>query len=897
MHLLKVLFLHCRNGLDDIAFWIKYRGIRSETRRFFGLQRGYLSLMALDALRRVLPAAIYHGLLARFFKKFRLFDADYYLRTNDDVTLAGLNPLLHYLQYGDAEGRFPNPLFDPRFYSAKANISRKDVNSLLHYCIIGRYLKVSPSAWFDTFYYLQHNRDVAREVLDPLLHYILWGGLEGRSPNPSFDGSYYLRTYPDVKQLCINPLLHYIQFGRLEGRLTRPMQLDSDAEVNAEKYELIAKVLGEKWEQPGEWGELEQKLRPQVGEPRVAILIPVYRNRLLTWRCLASVFTASCGVPFRIIVVDDASPEPELSSDLDQMASRGWIELLRNQDNQGFVYSVNRALELAHGTDVILLNSDTEVYDDWLDRLHRAAWRNPHTASVTPLSNSATICSYPRFLHDNPYPLEVDYSTLDRLAAQVNAGNEFEAPTGVGFCMYLRHDALSQIGLFDEKVFGRGYGEENDWSQRAIAKGWRNIIVTDTFVRHFGSASFQGEKAQRVAHAMNMLNARYPDYHQQVQNFIKHDPLYPCRERLDWARLKNQICEKNVLIVCHSRGGGAERHVQEDTLRMLDAGYGVFYLRPVRGVPSQVRFAHPRCRQLLHSPTCHIGDAKALAAAMIELQITSIHFHGLVDMIPDAAGFISDVAHQLKIPVDIDIHDYKAICPRINLADSQGFYCGEPDENTCNHCLVTSGNDFGVTHIQPWREMHHRVLRAARNVWVPDDDVSNRLAKYFPDVPMYVAPHEEISSFKLTSQKYKQINKPLHIVVIGAISRIKGYDILLACANLAKVRNLPVRFSVLGYSMNDSVLEAAGVQVTGRYCDSSAEELLHDLEPDLVWLPSVWPETYSYTLSIALKAGYPTFVFDIGAPAARLRRQGFESWVMPFEQAKNPEAVLNFFMQ
>lgn len=863
----------------ELRHWLKGGRPHPIVMRFFGLLHGYARLAFWLATRTVLWP--WHQHMERWLLKGSpYFDAAYYLRINHDVADAGLDPLLHFVRFGDREGRCPNPLFDPRFYRARAGKTSQLINSVLHYAWIGRYQKHSTSPWFDVRYYLQHNRDVERRGIDPLYHYLRWGGKEGRSPNPSFDGSFYLRTYSDVHDAGLNPLLHYIEFGRLEGRQTRPLSTEGEEE------------------QATAWEAIERGHCRVQGDPVVAVVIPVYRDYRLTWRCLASVLTAHCETPFRIVVVDDASPESELSADLDEMAHRGWIALLRNERNLGFVASVNRGMKWAQGLDVVLLNSDTEVYPGWLDRLRAAAWRHPRIASVTPLSNNATIASYPRFLHDNPYPLEIDHATLDRLTAEVNSAVEVEVPTGIGFCMYLRRDALEQVGVFDEQGFGKGYGEENDWCQRAIAQGWRNIITADAFVRHFGSASFLGEKAERVDAAMKVLADRYPSYEHEVQQFIQHDPLRQARQRLDWARLEYQAKQENVLIVCHSRGGGAERHVQEDTQRLMGEGRGVFYLRPVRGQPSHVRFAHPRCRQLMQAPVYALADTQGLVQALRRLRITVIHSHGLVDLIPEAAAYLSALAEDLGVPLDVDIHDYKVICPRLNLADEDGYYCGEANESACDRCLATRGSAFpGVTSIARWREMHHRVLRAARDIWVPDEDVARRLARYYPDITFKVAPHERIEVIPPKPPRARQPGEALHVVVIGAISQIKGYGVLLACARIAKRRKLPIRFSLLGYSMDDRTLEAEGVAITGRYLESEALDRLHALEPDLVWLPALWPETYSYTLSIALQAGYPVYVFDIGAPAARLRRLGKAEGILPCDWARAPRRIIDQWLR
>lgn len=875
--LFKSLAQLCRDGLDGLVFWMKYRTIRPQDRRFFSLHYGQICALSFRVLGFAVPLKLYSFIAAKVVGRTELFDADYYLQTNTDVAKAGIDPVIHYCRYGDAEGRRPNPLFDPRFYRSRAKCS-SGINSLLHYCWVGRYQKMSPSAWFDAQYYIQNNRDVERRGFDPLVHYLRWGGVEGRSPNPSFDGNFYLRTYPEIKAARINPLLHYIEIGRFEGRISRPLDEQAGAAV----------PFSVNW-QPGAWAELASRIVHKSNDAQVTVVIPVYRDRLLTWGCLASVLTASNQISFRILVIDDASPESELSADMDEMARRGWIELLRNERNLGFVASVNRGVTASNGQDVVLLNSDTEVYPGWLDRLHQAAWRHPRTASVTPISNNATIASYPRFLHDNPYPLETDYPTLDRLAARVNAGVEIEVPTGVGFCMYLRHDAIGEVGIFNEKAFGKGYGEENDWCQRAIQKGWRNIIAPDIFVRHLGGASFRDSKDKLIASAMRVLAKKHPHYHNDVQEFIINDPLADARQRLDWERLKRQARNENVLMVCHHRGGGTERHLQEDSQRLQEEGKGVFYLRPDRGNPDRVRIAHPACRQLMNQKPFELAHIKQLAAALKELRITRIHSHGLVDFSAEAPKHLLSLAQALNIPLHVDIHDYKVICPRINLVDNDGLYCNEPDETSCNACLTKNGNEFGVSDIRKWRTMHRRVLMAAEAIWVPDEDVAQRLLRYYPEIKCHVAPHE---SLDLTAVSVRRPNlhpdEHLRVVVIGGISKIKGYHVLLAAAKDAQKKRLPIKFIVMGYSLNDRMLEKAGVQVTGRYQENESEYLLHSLMPHAVWLPSVWPETYSYTLSLAIKNGYPVFAFNLGAIGRRLRESGKVDMLWPLSMAKKP---------
>jgi GT2 family glycosyltransferase/glycosyltransferase involved in cell wall biosynthesis len=820
----------------------------------------------------------YWAVLIHLVRKTDLFDRTFYLEANPDVAEENMFPLRHYISYGDREGRLPLPVFDPHYYRSRIQGRTKHVNALLHYAYIGRYRRISPSPWFDVNYYLAQNKDVARSGYEPILHYLKFGGLEGRSPNPQFDGAYYLRNNPDVIESYQNPLLHYLQSGRMLERPNR--EAAEHGMINAGR-ERVA---------PEMWASLSP--RNSHPKPLVDVIVPVYKDRELTLRCLYKVLAEPNDTPFELIVINDCSPDQELVAELDELANQNLFTLLHNENNCGFVFTINRGLGLHPERDVVMLNSDTEVYANWLDRLRTAANRHPRTATVTPLSNNATICSYPRFLHDNPYPLELSYAELDALTAKVNSEFEVEAPSGVGFCMYLRRDALNDVGQFDEDLFGRGYGEENDYCQRAIQKGWRNIIAADIFVRHLGGASFQGEKAKRVAAAMTVMRKRHPGYPKSVEAFIRENVLYEARHRLDWGRLKAHVKAQNTLFVCHNRGGGSERHLQEDTKILQQQGIGVFYLRPERGRPTHARLGNPFCRQLLNLPLFELTDIHTLATALKDLNITSIHSHGLVDFIPDAPEHIMSLAQTMGVPLQVDIHDYKVICPRINLADSDGRYCGEPEERECDKCLVSQGNDFGARSIKQWREMHRRVLSACEKIWVPDPDVATRLTRYYPEVVFTVEPHESMEfSIKKVRKPQMQASERLRIVVIGAIGKIKGFDILLACAKDAKMRQLPLDFIVMGYSMNDRLLEQTDVYITGRYLDQDAETTLDALAPHAVWLPSIWPETYSYTLSLALKGSYPVFAFNIGAIGRRLAEVGQAGNLWPLQNMDSPSWI------
>jgi glycosyltransferase involved in cell wall biosynthesis len=310
-----------------------------------------------------------------------------------------------------------------------------------------------------------------------------------------------------------------------------------------------------------------------------------------------------------------------------------------------------------------------------------------------------------------------------------------------------------------------------------------------------------------------------------------------------------------------------------------------------------VRLAELRNIVLPNQPLFEL-DSRELVQALQTLPITTIHVHGTVDFDATAPAQLVALARGIGAALELDIHDYQVICPRINLADESGRYCGEPSERHCDTCLQTQGNRYGERSIRAWRSAHEGLLRAAQSIWVPDADVRERLHRYFPEISVEVLPHEDLELLRTPLVEPELSDgEPMHIVVIGAVSRIKGYELLLGCARDARARRLPLRFSVLGYSMSDAPLLQAGVEVSGRYLEGEGMQRLRGLAPHVVWLPSLWPETYSYTLSMALQGGYPVFAFDIGAIGRRLRELDRAEWLAPLPQQLDAREMNRQFLE
>jgi glycosyltransferase involved in cell wall biosynthesis len=397
-------------------------------------------------------------------------------------------------------------------------------------------------------------------------------------------------------------------------------------------------------------------------------------------------------------------------------------------------------------------------------------------------------------------------------------------------------------------------------------------------------AAPHGEVSEAAKAAL--LERLHPGYRRLVAEFRRADPLAGPRRLLDAARWKAGCGKAGaVLLVSHDGGGGVERALAARCAAIRAEGRRAVVLRPVlAGEGGDRRY---------RAGLCVVGDGVeggfpdlrfrlpeelgALARLLRADRPAALEVHHLLGH----AHAVTGLAARLGIPADWHVHDYAAFCPRITLVGPGGRYCGEPERvEQCEACIADCGaaieEEIGVAAL---RARSAADFAAARRVVVPAEDVALRLRRHFPAVRPEVVPLEDDRGLPRLAV---QPRRPRRLVcVIGAIGPVKGYDVLLDCARDAAWRDLPLEFVLAGHSPDDARLIASGrIAVTGRYREAEAEALVRGLGADLAWLPSIWPETWCYTLGTAWRAGLSVAAFDIGAPAERIRRTG-RGWLLP----------------
>lgn len=221
------------------------------------------------------------------------------------------------------------------------------------------------------------------------------------------------------------------------------------------------------------------------GYPKVSIIVVSYNNLELTAACLDSIERNTSWPNCQVIVVDNASTDasPIYLAGLRQRMPG--LEIILNSQNLGFAAANNQGLRQASGDILLLLNNDTVVPRGWLEPLI-GHLQDPQIGLVGPVTNTV----------GNEARIDVDYRDIAQMQdfadryTSAHRGRCFDIAMLAMFCVAMRRDVLDRIGPLDE-AFGIGLFEDDDYSRRVQAAGYRTVCAEDSYVHHHGQASFK----------------------------------------------------------------------------------------------------------------------------------------------------------------------------------------------------------------------------------------------------------------------------------------------------------------------------------------------------------------------------------------------------------------------
>jgi glycosyltransferase involved in cell wall biosynthesis/GT2 family glycosyltransferase len=611
------------------------------------------------------------------------------------------------------------------------------------------------------------------------------------------------------------------------------------------------------------------------------VVIPVYGAARELRACLESVLRET---RHRVTLVVDGPQDTDVESVIADFDFR----VLRNHTRLGFVGSVNRGMRET-SSDVVLLNSDTIVTPRWIEKLIDAAYSSGDVGTVTPLSNHATLCSIPQPFEENLLPAGFEAASFAAVVEDVSQRSYPRIPTGVGVCLYIRRALLDDIGVLDEQHFGLGYGEENDFCMRALARGWLHVADDATFIYHAGHRSFGASHARLERRGAATLRRLHPCYMSTIAAFMKIDPLADVRERIVAAITPPSDRKRRIAHLVHGwppfQQAGTELYAYWLARQQQASNEVSVYVRAsdparahaeaaellddgirVRLVTNNFTARNPFRRNAIRDRQIELDFERFLK----QLRPDLLHIHHLAGH----AFSLARVARRLGIPIVLQIQDWWFLCARVNLYDRDGNRCTGPGFEKCARCVT-------LTKIAP-SPITNRLLHAVRRSSARDaidcadayvagsesirDDYI-RAGVIDASKPFHVIPYGvgvvPIERPRATARR------PIRFGYVGSISPHKGVHVAVDAMRVLDAAQASLHIWGDAGAFPDYAADlarrgnGASVIFEGRFREEDKAQVFASM--DVLLMPSIGLESFGLAAREAMTCGVPVIASAGGA--------------------------------
>lgn len=359
-----------------------------------------------------------------------------------------------------------------------------------------------------------------------------------------------------------------------------------------------------------------------------------------------------------------------------------------------------------------------------------------------------------------------------------------------------------------------------------------------------------------------------------------------------WERWINGLPSGRAwhLIVDHQLGGGANLDREERVQRWLAAGDITLTLS------FQVsRLAYELRLRWADEDHRYIStDDVRLARELSSLPLTSIVFNNAVSF--DAplrlAALLQAIQRKTQARLIVLLHDYFLLCPTIYLLNSDELFCNIPQPDVCRSCLAAGKHLFATFYrgdITAWRRVWGSLLASADEIIAFSQSSADLFSRVYPTTiklnPIKVEPHQ----LSISLGAPIQIATPTSMVIgiVGQISIQKGSRLVRALAEQIRHEGGDERIKVIGNL--ESIADPRIVEQSGRYQREDLRDLLITSSANVMLLPSICPETFSFVCEELIQLQLPIACFNLGAPADRIRH--YSKGLLLTSQ--NPKQVLS----
>jgi GT2 family glycosyltransferase len=611
------------------------------------------------------------------------------------------------------------------------------------------------------------------------------------------------------------------------------------------------------------------------------IIIPIFNGYEMLIKLITKLLSHQ-HIHYKLILINDGSSDVRVTDyllSLTKIETQHSIEVLTNECNLGFVKTVNRGMQLTTNH-FIILNTDTEVPTYFANKILQPIIKDDSIASVTPFTNSGTICSFPNFCIDNNLLCDLNVEAIDQSFGYIDPEKyNLVIPTGVGFCMAINKDVYDKIGGFDEETFKAGYCEENDWCMRANQTGYKHLLAVNCFVYHKHGGSFTSEqKQQLITENYTKLLKKYPYYERLVHKFCALDVAGDLRNFLVLKTVTDNIHTTVILNSVHS--GGTKSYVN-NLIQGEILGHRAILLIEAKDFLTRVNMV------LYYGENKFEFSAQDIFGLLEKLNFQHLLVNHLVFNIQlnQVITNITELMNKKSAKLKVIIHDYFYLCPSLNLLNYKNTYCDLPDLAACNKCLNSfSSRSIGYDYVSLYRSQFHDInkwratcyglFNVADEISVPSTFVKGMLLRVYADLEnkIQVLSHNlnYINKIDSVLNYIPFAQKKTTIATLGGIAKHKSADLFAKMVHLSNKNQLPIEWVVIGDLHYLYKVFLKNISVHDNYQVEDLASLVNKYKVDIFVITSIWPETFCYTASEMMHFNLPVVSFNLGAHAERI---------------------------
>lgn len=349
-----------------------------------------------------------------------------------------------------------------------------------------------------------------------------------------------------------------------------------------------------------------------------------------------------------------------------------------------------------------------------------------------------------------------------------------------------------------------------------------------------------------------------------------------------------------ILYFDHSLAGGTETYF-----------YNQLKCLPKDSVILRVQyFLNSGCYKLSVNGSCrkvelYEDDLNNLTVQIQKYGLDKIILNNIVgypsiEAVFNSIKFLKDKNNYIK--TIIMGHDYYSICPNYNLLDGENEICnGKYQELRCKECIKKFPRYFLPYEIKDekdvlkWKKHWIDFARGyVEEIRCFSPTAKRIFEKFYPGFE---------SKITLCPHKFIPFKNAIYIAIVGSFSPLKGSNIIKNLIKYFEDNNIwDIHFFWYGNG-SECLGNSSRITVRGAYERDKLPFLLKEDNIDMIFIPSIWPETFSYTTQEAIALGYPVICFNLGGQADQVKNYSKGLIIDSFEPEDIYNEVKNYYTE